>query len=898
MRKYIILLALSFLSLLGNSQEVSITGTIKDIDTDEKLEAATVFAQKVSDSSLISYTISNQFGDFKLTTDTQDKRIRFLVSYNGYQTIEKYMDLDGTNIDLRIIKLKPFIFELNETEVIGEIPPILVKKDTLEFNAASFRLRLDSTLEDLLRVLPGVTVEDDGSIDVNGNQVSGIKINGRSFFSSDTKIALKNLPIDIIDKVQVVDKKSVLEEFTGANAKSDEKEINVTIKKDNSKGFFGNLLAGVGDDGEYQISGIGNYFNKEQRLTVLGGSNNIDNPGFTYDDLSELSSNARNLSWRGNLKGISSSNDTGLNFSDELSSNIDITGEYFYSDVDVKNTDIVERQYFLPENSYVNESEANQDFLERSHRFDVDLKLRPDSLTQISVVPRVRIRTDNDRENVVGKSTRLNGTIINQITSDFFNEGKNEDLSSKLGLVRKFKKPGEYFAFEVFSRLNNEDIEQEISNNVDIFDENGDSNVDLTSQSVDQKIENFQFNGKMEVKDEIFKNTFLIPSIRYNYQVFETQRNVFESHNLENEFFITRLSTDFDNKFSYFLPNLGIEFNTEKMDLSLFGGVYYSKINGFESNLDFTRDSYYNDFYVDAYLSYKLSSREKFTFIYNTSVDLPNKRYFLPVPNEIDLTNIYLGNPSLDRIYRQDISINYNNYNSKSKVGFFVYGKVSLFRDDISIIRNTNDELIRTTSYTNTDGNIDGNFRVSLSKTKNFENGRIRYHLGFNSRLYRRNNFTNGLSYKIDRWSLYPTFRMSLNDGDIFDLQTSYSPRIVLTNYSPELFANTSILSHEVSLKTSLNFPKGLIFENDVVFNSRPDIGPGFESSNVFWNASLGYSFFKNKGFLKIRYFDLLNENVKNSRYTGEDYIQDSQSSVLNRYLMLSFSYRVSKSKK
>src|SRR5699024_89479 len=192
---------------------------------------------------------------------------------------------EKTDVDLGTITMKEENNRLDEVLIVGEAPPISIKKDTLEFNANSFKTKENANVEDLLKKLPGFTVDKDGSIKVNGKDITKIKVNGKDFFGDDPKIATKNLPKDIIEKVQVVDSKTREQEFTGEESASDDKMLNLTIKEENNICFFSRLTAGGGTDHRYSLNGIANYFKKDMRLSALGSSNNINSIGFSFDEV-------------------------------------------------------------------------------------------------------------------------------------------------------------------------------------------------------------------------------------------------------------------------------------------------------------------------------------------------------------------------------------------------------------------------------------------------------------------------------------------------------------------------------------------------------------------------------------------------------------------------------------
>lgn len=283
---FLLVLIFSFLSYsVSARQDFKLTGKLVD-DDNIPLESATVYLEKVADSSMVTYTITDAEGKFVLEGNEEVSLVNFYVTYTGFQAFKKELNLsENPNQNLGEIKMNLSDNMLGEVLVTGTRAPVTIKTDTLEFNAASFKTKEDANLEEVLKKLPGVQVDNQGKITVNGKSVSRILVNGKEFFGDDPKIAAKNLPKELINKIQVVDTKTKSEEFTGKEGDSENKTINVTIDEDKNKGYFARLTAGGGTDERYEMSGIGNYFKDKMRVSVLASSNNINSSGFTFDEV-------------------------------------------------------------------------------------------------------------------------------------------------------------------------------------------------------------------------------------------------------------------------------------------------------------------------------------------------------------------------------------------------------------------------------------------------------------------------------------------------------------------------------------------------------------------------------------------------------------------------------------
>ena len=253
---YTSLLFLLVLSAVHAQNNIIIKGTVYDINTQKPLESAMVYFSNVKDSTIVEYTTTDKNGIFTINTKKYDKPVFLKINYMGYQTYSEEQSKLLGNKDFGKLYLAQNETALNEVIIKSDAPPVKIKKDTLEFNASSYKVRPDANVETLLKQLPGVEVDSDGKVTANGKEVTQFLVNGKSFFGKDGAIALKNLPADIINKVQVSDFKTKKEELSKQESSSDNSSINFTIDEKKNKGFFGKIMGGYGTDDRYENSFI------------------------------------------------------------------------------------------------------------------------------------------------------------------------------------------------------------------------------------------------------------------------------------------------------------------------------------------------------------------------------------------------------------------------------------------------------------------------------------------------------------------------------------------------------------------------------------------------------------------------------------------------------------------
>ena len=445
----------------------TLKGKIIDENTKLPIESATVYLSNAKDSTVIDYTITNKLGNFDLKIKKITYPVVLKVSFVTYQEAKIALEKVSENKDFGTIALKERINNLNEVVIKSEAPPIRIKKDTLEFNASSFKVRPDANVETLLKQLPGVEINEEGKITVNGKEVNQILVNGKPFFDKDGKIALQNLPSDIINKVQVTDTKTKKEEKTGAVSSSNNASINLTIDEKKNKGFFGKLMAGYGSNKRYESSTLGNYFKNKRKISVLASSNNINSTGFSMDEVFDNMGGGRNTNvWFndngtfgingrrfGSGNGITQSNLVGINYSDEWIKDSEASLSYFYSGANTKNNNRTSTTNFLPTGNFTTNSKSNTDEDRYVHNASGVFEFKIDSTATITIEPNFTKSTNKNRSIASQKSLNASNALLNESTSDNFYENNMSSFTNTLSFTKSFKKKGKYISL-VFENEN------------------------------------------------------------------------------------------------------------------------------------------------------------------------------------------------------------------------------------------------------------------------------------------------------------------------------------------------------------------------------------------------------------------------------------------------------------
>lgn len=904
----LLVIVISLFTTQLTAQGFEVKGKIIDNTTNTPLESATVYLESIKDTTLLTYTISDKSGEFELATRTKLKEVNLFVTFNGFQTYKQKIQLDKPVIEVPTIGMELASDELDAVQLVGIRAPITVKKDTLEFNADSFKTRPDATVEDLIKKLPGVEIDSEGKITVNGKEVNKILVNGKPFFGNDPNIATKNLTKEIVKKIQVTTTKSESEEFTGKKGTSEEQTINIELKEDQNKGFFGRATISGGTDERYAMSGIGNYFNDKQRISVLASKNNINSPGFSFDEIYDMMGNSGSgISWSdtgafsvgglsfGGGQGITTSTNAGISFVDEYKDKTEILADYFFSRADSENESKVERENILPNGSFFTNSTSTSMNLNDSHRATAEVQFEIDSTLRIIVAPRFSFTEGENFSSRNEESLDDAGTVLNRGTSQDRTESERRNFGNEIDIIKKFGSKGSYVSFNISNGIINNTSDNFLKTTNEIFGTTPSSETRDQLTDIESKEDNI--SAEIEYRIPLKEKLFLDLNYEFSNSSERNDKKVFDFDNTTNQYddFNEALSSDLKVNFQTHLPRIGVNYETEKLYLSFNTGLRFSELKNEEFIQNTSITSNFTDINFNSYMRYRIKQGMSVSLNYNTNTQSPSAQQLQPVANVRNPLNITVGNPNLNREFTHRMYANYNNFDFKSKSGFFVWLSATFTNDRIVPISVTDANRIRTTTYTNVDGIFRGSGGASFNKTIKRDSSSIRFRVGLYNSYNKEFNFSNGVKFATKRYTLTPSARVTYNFKELLEIEPRYSVSLNTTKYSLDNLEDETYQGHNLALKMTTFWPKKVVFGNDLRYTYRTNVAPGFERSALFWNMSLGLKILKDKGTIKLTAYDLLNQNINTRRLVTADYIQDSQSTVLQRYFMLGFTYKLSK---
>lgn len=903
--KCLLMLLMILFSPMAFAQQsgVNVTGSVVEQGSDTPIEQATVRLLNVKDSAMVRGVVSARNGSFTLKNVKKGSYLLH-ITFIGYDPLYQPLQITGKKNPVNVgkLELSDGAIELGEAVVIGKAPEVTVRNDTVEYNADSYKVTEGSVLEDLLKKMPGVEVDSEGKITVNGKEVKKVMVDGKEFFSDDPKVASKNLPAKMIDKLQVLDKKSDMAQMTGFDDGEEETVINLTVKPGMKQGWFGNAYGGYGSKDRYEGNAMVNRFVNNDQITFMGGANNTNNMGFSDLASTMFSGMGGGGGRRGGFgagSGITSSGNAGLNFSKEFKPDKLTLGgntRYSHSDNDARSKS--DRQNILPgDSSSYDNSEAMS--RTKSDNFGVDFRLewKPDTMTQLIFRPSFSL-SHSMNDNFSDATTLDNERdTVNTNKSSNYSESNGYNLNASIDFSRKLNNKGRVFSATLSG--GNSDSYSDGMNRSDIVYFN--QTDALKNSIIDQRsrYDNKGFNYRAYVSwvEPIGHNNFIQATYSISQRKQEALKNVYNqdadgiynvldsaySQSYRNNFISQRASLSFKSQREKFNYTIGLNLDPSYSSSENFvGDTTLSKITRKVVNLS-----------PMVQFNYMFDKRTNLRIMYNGRTSQPSMTQLQPVADISDPTNITIGNPDLNPRYTNNVFIRFQQFTPEKQRAFMIMANGSYIINDIVSYTSYNQETgVKTTTYKNVNGNYSGNVRMMLNtplKNKKFS---------INSMTMA--SFANSNGYINEEKNTNRNLILSERGGIDFrssylDLGVNGNIRYNATSNSLQKENNQNTFNYGAGGYTTIYLPLNFKIESDVNWSTNSGYGDGFKQNEVLWNASASKSFLKNnQGTLRFKIYDILQQRSNISRSVTASYIQDSEYNTLGSYFMIHFIYRFS----
>lgn len=906
--------------------QYTVTGQVSDKSGASTLPGATVSVINQSDTSKVVYGSTNEEGRFRIEVPVTGN-YRVDVSYVGYDKSSVTIEVSGERNQAGNILLSESKNELNEVKIEDKLPLATQDGDTTNFNPDAYKVNKDATVQDLITKLPGVTVEN-GTIKAQGEEIKKVLVDGKPFFGDDPNLALKNLPADIIDKIQIYDKMSDQSEFTGFNDGNTSKTINIITKKESRNGQFGKIYGGLGLDYRYAAGLNLNLFDNDRKISILGMSNNINQQNFSSEDLVGVASSSpqrggpggggfrgpgggssTNNFLTGQQNGVATTHAFGINYVDVWGKkkNIKFSGSYFFNyAVNNKDQDL-NRQYFLSADSsqYYSEKTLSES-QNYNHRVNLRFEFEADSFNSVIFTPTFSFQRNISNQNVDALTRSDNQSLLNTTLNTSSSDRSGYNAGGDLMFRHKFKKQFRTLMWNVGGNFtSNENNSSLHSDNIFYADTTG-VNDSLNQQGY-QLTMGYKVNTRLSYTEPVGKSGMMLfdYSIEYNNNRSEKETNAYNYLDSTYTLLDTLLSSN------YLTTSLT---NEARVGYRLRGKKFNFMINAAYQNILFdaqqlfptadTVSRVYHNVLPMAMFQYRFSKSENLRIFYRTSTSLPSVSQLQTVVDNSNPLLLSTGNASLVRSYSHTASVRYNTTNTeKATVMFFTLG-YTYTHDYIA-----NSTFIAEQDTTLSDGiflgkgaqlsrpvNLQGYMNANGAFTYGFPIKKIKTNLNLSTSVgYSRTPglINNDINY-ANSLSLSQGFTFSSNISEKIDFTISYtgSYNIVINTLRSQ--GDNNYFNQTAQVKFNWQFWKGFVFNTNLNHSFYTGLSSGYNQNVFIWSASLGYKFLKDESLeLKAQVFDILGQNQSVTRNVTETYVEDQTSNVVQRYFMVTLTYNL-----
>ena len=896
-----------------------ISGKLKDSASAKPLAFATVTVFKAKDTAIVTYRLSNPDGEFRVSGLPLDLPLRAVISFSGYQAYRKEFVLTASKNSLLLdsIKMATTSQTLDEVIVVAERPPVSMKHDTIEFNATAFKTLPNALVEDLLKKLPGVQVDADGNITVNGKPVNRMLVDGKTFFGNDPKMATRNLPANIIDKVQVTDDKEELLRNGDDNINNVGKVVNITLKKGVKKGWFGKVYAGGGSDQRFEGGGIANIFRDTLQLSLLGYTNNLNKPGFGLTDLTQAGGldrsnsnlNSRSMSVNNNgagssisinginfggtqgTGGIATSKGLGFNLNHAPNEKQSLFAQYFYGNVLVDRRNETDSKQYNNDTIINNKTILTGGVVTNAHNMGIGGKFKPDSVTTIQVSANYTIGLqDEDRFSIINSSHNILGPLsfgnINQNNQSNTFYYRHAFTLTRLSKTKKGRRFTIFHNLDVNNRFNDFITDSRTSY---LYPTGYDS---LLKQLRQEGVPRTDAIAAFNYSEPLTKVITLRVGGRYEYSKLDNGITTFNPNSTGGKFDVVNnlLSSDFNRESNRFYINTGLEFR--KKDLTITPSVRFltQAVTNDLLSLGNPIKQNSNNLLPGLGVTYK-----QFNFNYNKDITLPQYTYLIPVANNSNPYLISKGNANLFPSERQNLSVNYYFNNPKKNLNISLNANGGFISNDVIQSITVDQKGIQTNMPVNANGT--SSFGINYNVNRQYKsNPKFIYAWNFGAwyGFDRSKLLFNGEESWQQTFNLQQWGGVNLNFNDKFEWNTSGSVGYNFTDYSSSSFKQLKVNSHNIYTEMIVRAPKHVIWESSVTYSDQGNAVAGGPSQFYRWNAAINFTMLRDeKGVLRISMFDILNSGLSVNTYATRNIITTGRTNVLSRYLLATFTYNI-----
>ncbi len=938
-KRLALLFVLFILSSGAIAQNYSITGHIVDATDTSSLIGVAAILTRSTDTAVKTGAVTDAGGNF-LVEHLEQGVYSLRLEYMGYKPVLRTVTITAGNIDLGTIKMTTSSNQLKGVTVEGKQIRAEQKGDTTQFRADAYKTNPDASAEDLVSKMPGVTSDNSG-VKVNGENVQQVYVDGKPFFGNDPTLALKNLPAEVIDKIQIFDRLSDQATFTGFDDGNTQKTMNIITRRNKSEGEFGKAYAGIGTDGTYLAGGNLNIFNGDRRISILELSNNINQQNFSSQDILGVSSggggggrgggrggfggggmfggggsNAANNFLTGTQNGINTTHSFGINYSDQWGKKIKITSSYFFNYSDNLNNTQLSRNYTFPAadmrdslgfQALYNEGDTGQ-AKNFNHRFNVRFEYTIDSFNSLIVTPGLSLQENYSMTGQFDSSYSILGRVLGNAVNSSSTSSSGYTFSNNILFQHKMQKKGRTISVNVGTTLNEKTGDGTINTlNGSLDTANGTYDYIPLSQKYDLYNNSNTISGTIGYTEPIGKKSQLM--LNYNPS-FTNSRSDKETDSLapSNQYFFYPVLS---NKYAstYLVQKGGVSYRVGDKMLNFMVGLnyQYTVLEGTQTfPVGMQVNKPFSNLLPNSFFNYRFKDGRNLRIMYRTSISPPSITQLQNVVDRSNPLQLSTGNPNLKQDYEQTLTLRYGLTKSKTARNFFIYGYANYINDYIGTATYTNDSSVP--AFLNVQGvRLTPGHQLTAPVNLNYySNTKLFLTYGMPADFIKSNvNVNGGINYThtpglINTVSGYSNnyapsagIVISSNVSEKLDFTLAYTGNYNFVRNTLQGAQNNNYYSHTASFKINWIFLKGFVFNTNISHNYYSTLSSSAGNTDyLLWNAYVGYKFFKDRSLeARISAFDILNQNKSISRIVGANYVENDVTTVLKQYFMFQLTY-------
>lgn len=922
MKKLFALLFASCFVISSIAQNLSISGSLADA-ANQPVMFANVVVLRQADSSLVTGSTTDMDGNFKID-NLQAGKVIIKASYLGMEDLFLNRELATESLVLGKLVLKEKATNLKEVTVVTAAIPVIQKGDTTQINADAYKTNPDASAEDLVTKMPGITIQD-GKVQAQGETVQKVLVDGKEFFGDDANAVLKNLPAEVIDKIQIFDKKSDQSAFSGFDDGNTSKTLNIITKPQFRNGMFGKVVGGYGYDDKWKGGFNLNFFNDKRRLTILGNTNNINEQNFSTDDLlGVVSASGGGGGGRGRQgggrygggdassnflvdqkNGITTTNAFGMNYSDQWKK-VTFGGSYFlnYANNDALSNSF--RQYVANSAEYTENSERST--ININHRANFKIEWKIDSLNSLLIQPRLSVQQNNGESILLGRNNQL-GSNVSSTNNNYNSDLLGMNYSLPVLYRHAFAKKGRTFSLNLTPGYNqnsgNSNLNTLTANYVDTL------LIDSLNQVADLAVQGYTMQSNIVYTEPLDSNSQLMFSYGNNLNKSASDKETYNLSGISNS--LSSFDTTLSNRFNslYQSHAIGTSYQYHKAKYNFNVGINYQQAQLNAEQVfpySFGINKTFHSLLPSARFQYKFTNKKVLRLFYRSSNNAPSVSQLQDVINNSNPLQLTTGNPDLKQDWQNSLTMRYSSSNTEKSTSLFLLLSGTYTQNYIvnstfiapydtviapGIVLKSGSQLFRPV-------NQDGYFNLRSFNNYSFPAPKLKSNLSVNiGGTYSRSPglVNNTITYTHNsNLSMGITISSNVSEKLDFSLSSNTNYNTAVNSLQPGL--NSTYYNQTSRFKIQAMPWKGLVLQTELSHQYNTGLSSGYNQNFLLWNAALAYKFLKNnQGELRLSVFDLLKENNSISWNQSETYNEAVQTTVLQQYFLLTFTYNIKKYK-